>query len=77
MPYGEGTYGSKKGRPRSGKRKTPKMRQMGPAAARPKKKKEVNVPGEKQRALVGRIDHMISKVEGEFQKWKKSRVHKR
>ena len=71
MPYGKGTYGSKVGRP-AGRRKKPSM---GPAArsARPKKKKDVNVPGESQRALEGAINHMISKVESEFKKWKKSR----
>jgi hypothetical protein len=67
MPYGKGTYGSKLGRP-AGRRKSP-----GPAAPRPKKKKDVNVPGEKERAFKGRIDRMISKVESEFKKWKKSR----
>ena len=39
----------------------------------PKKKKDVNVPGESQRAYKGFVDHMISKMEGEFKKWKKSR----
>ena len=35
---------------------------------RVKKSKSVNTPGEGQRAFKGRIDHMISKAEGEFNK---------
>ena len=69
MPYGKGTYGSKVGRPAGRKYD----RKAGPAAPRPKKKKDVNVPGESQRAYKGFVDHMISKMEGEFKKWKKSR----
>ena len=37
-------------------------------AGRVKKSKPVNTPGERQRAFKGRIDHMISKAEGEFKK---------
>ena len=69
MPQGKGTYGSKVGRP-AGRRKKPSM---GPAGARPKKKKIVNVPGEGKRGYEGYVDHIISKMESEFKKWKKSR----
>ena len=68
MPEGKGTYGSRLGRP-AGKGKSPKAR----PTARSKRKKDVNVPGESQRANKGFVDHMISKMEGEFKKWKKSR----
>ena len=69
MPEGKGTYGSKVGRPPARRNRL----KAGPAAPRSKKKKDVNVPGESQRALEGSINHMISKVESEFKKWKKSR----
>ena len=69
MPEGKGTYGSKVGRPPARRNRL----KAGPAAPRSKKKKDVNVPGESQRALEGAINHMISKVESEFKKWKKSR----
>ena len=82
MPKGPGTYGSKIGRPPKKKLYKkggpvpgrPAGRFTGqPEEARSKKKKDVNVPGESQRALEGSINHMISKVESEFKKWKKSR----
>ena len=77
MPYGPGTYGSKKGRPPGQKRRQAGIKKTSGKSmgdiARPKKKKDVNVPGESQRALEGSINHMISKVESEFKKWKKSR----
>ena len=69
MPTGKGSYGRQVGRPVS-RRKSPTM---GPAAPRPKKKKIVNVPGEGKRGYEGYVDHMISKMESEFKKWKKSR----
>ena len=73
MPYGKGTYGSKVGRPLKKKLYKEGGPVAGRAAPRPKKKKDVNVPGESQRANKGFVDHMISKMEGEFKKWKKSR----
>ena len=72
MPYGKGTYGSKVGRPPKKKLYKEGGPVAGPAA-RLKKKKDVNVPGESQRAYKGFVDHMISKMESEFKKWKKSR----
>ena len=75
MPQGKGTYGSKLGRP-AGRRKKPSA---GPAAksARPKKKKDVNVPGEKKRGYKGYVDHMVSMAEGRFNKMMKDIKAKR
>ena len=67
MPYGEGTYGSRLGRP-AGRRKKPSA---GPQASRPKKKKDVNVPGEKSREFKGAVTKMISMAEGRFNKMMK------
>ena len=67
MPKGPGTYGSKVGRPPS-RRKKPSA---GPQASRPKKKKDVNVPGEKARGYKGYVDHMVSMAEGRFNKMMK------
>ena len=73
MPKGPGTYGSKLGRPPKKKLYKEGGSVVRRPGARSKKKKDVNVPGESQRALEGSINHMISKVESEFKKWKKSR----
>ena len=56
---GEATKGPKLGR---------KPRRMDPPPKPKKSSKDVNTPGERQRAFKGRIDHMISKAEGEFKK---------
>ena len=72
MPEGKGTYGSKVGRPPA-RRKRPKA---GPAA-RSKKKKDVNVPGEKKRGYKGYVDHMVSMAEGRFNKMMKEIRSKR
>ena len=73
MPKGPGTYGSKLGRPPKKKLYKEGGSVVRRPGARSKKKKDVNVPGESQRANKGFVDHMISKMEGEFKKWKKSR----
>ena len=67
MPEGKGTYGSRLGRP-AGKRKSPKA---GPAAPRSKRKKDVNVPGEKKRGYKGYVDHMVSMADSRFNKMMK------
>ena len=72
MPYGEGTYGRQVGRP-AGKRKSPSR---GPAA-RSKKKKDVNVPGEKKRGYKGMVNHMVSMADGRFNKMMKDIKTKR
>ena len=73
MPEGKGTYGSRLGRP-AGKRKSPKAR---PGAPRSKRKKDVNVPGEKARGDKGHVDHMVSVSEGRFNKMMKEIKAKR
>ena len=77
MPYGKGTYGSKVGRPLKKKL----YKEGGPvsrsAGARPKKKKDVNVPGEKKRGYKGYVDHMVSMAEGRFNKMMKDIKAKR
>ncbi len=51
------------------KSKGPTLKKTGrPGGRAVKKSKPVNTPGEGQRAFQGRIDHMISKAEGEFKK---------
>ena len=74
MPTGKGSYGRQVGRPAS-KSKKPSMGRAARTRQREylKKKKDVNVPGEKARGYEGFVNHMISKVESEFKKWKKSR----
>ena len=49
----------------------------GPQASRPKKKKDVNVPGEKARGYKGYVDHMVSMAEGRFNKMMKEIRSKR
>ena len=77
MPKGPGTYGSKIGRPPKKKLYKkggpvpgrPAGRFTGqPEEARSKKKKDVNVPGEKKRGFKGYVDHMVSMAEGRFNK---------
>ena len=70
MPTGKGTYGSQVGRP-AGRRKA------GPQAARPKKKKDVNVPGETKRGYKGMVAHMVSMADGRFNKMMKDIKAKR
>ena len=43
----------------------------GRQVGRPKKKKDVNVPGEQKRAYKGYVDHMVSMAEGRFNKMMK------
>ena len=77
MPKGKGTYGSKIGRPPKKYKKggtvmddpSKGIKRLKPRSTDKKKKTtNVNTPGEAQRAFQGRIDHMISKAEGEFKK---------
>jgi len=56
---GEATKGPKLGR---------KPRRMDPPPKPKKSSKDVNTPGEGQRAFQGKIDLMISKAEGDFNK---------
>ena len=51
-----------------GRKSGPSKKSAGRPTPRVKKSKSVNTPGEGQRAFKGRIDHMISKAEGEFNK---------
>ena len=73
MPQGKGTYGSTVGRPP--KKKLYKV--GGSVAARSKKKKDGNVPGEKKRGYKGYVDHMVSMAEGRFNKMMKDIKAKR
>ena len=73
MPEGKGTYGSKVGRPPARRNRL----KAGPAAPRSKRKKDVNVPGEKARGDKGHVDHMVSVSEGRFNKMMKEIKAKR
>ena len=64
MPQGKGTYGSKVGRPS----REPKLGGIKDVAGKKSKKKDVNTPGEKQRAVKGMVDLMVSMSEGQFNK---------
>ena len=79
MPQGKGTYGSTVGRPPKKKL----YKEGGPVSGRSqrpqrsKKKKDVNVPGEKKRGYKGYVDHMVSMAEGRFNKMMKDIKAKR
>ena len=71
MPYGKGTYGTKVGRPPKKKLYKEGGPVAGPQAPRSKKKKDVNVPGEKKRGYKGYVDHMVSMADSRFNKMMK------
>ena len=77
MPQGKGTYGSTVGRPPKKKLYKKGGSVAGRPAARSKKKKDVNVPGEKKRGYKGYVDHMVSMAEGRFNKMMKDIKAKR
>ena len=71
MPQGKGTYGSTVGRPPKKKLYKEGGSVSGRPAARSKKKKDVNVPGEKKRGYKGMVNHMVSMADGRFNKMMK------
>ena len=77
MPQGKGTYGSTVGRPPKKKLYKVGGSVAGRPGARSKKKKDVNVPGEKKRGYKGYVDHMVSMAEGRFKKMMKDIKAKR
>ena len=70
--------GGKVGRPAGKKYKQgQRVSKIVPGVRQPKKKKDVNVPGEKARGYEGYVSHMVSMAEGRFNKMMKDIKAKR